>query len=54
MPTVTELELLERLCADPLLAEHEAAFGVQLADDGGPGAGDAADGEPGEEGGDDE
>jgi hypothetical protein len=30
MPT-TDLEVLKRLCADPLLMEHEAAGGVTLA-----------------------
>jgi hypothetical protein len=32
MLTTNELELLERLCGDPLLLDHEAAFGVTLAD----------------------
>jgi hypothetical protein len=32
MLTTNELELLERLCGDPLLLDHEAAFGVTLTD----------------------
>jgi hypothetical protein len=32
MLTTNEVELLEQLCADPLLAEHEAAIGVRLCD----------------------
>jgi hypothetical protein len=29
---VTDLEVLKRLCSDPLILEHEAAGGVTLAD----------------------
>jgi hypothetical protein len=32
MLTTNELELLERLCGDPLLLDHEAASGVVLTD----------------------